>query len=58
MTAAPKQRPSNTLPGKTFEAGVAEGMIAAIGKVGGVLAEHLPPRAAATNDIPDRLIEV
>ena len=37
---------------------VAEGMVAAIGKVGTVLAEHLPPRAAATNDIPDRQIEV
>ena len=37
---------------------VAEGMVAAIGAVGTVLTEHLPPRAADTNDIPDRLIEV
>jgi len=37
---------------------VAEGMVAAIGKVGAVLAENLPATAHETNQIPDRLIEV
>lgn len=37
---------------------VAEGMIAAIGKVGAVLTEHLPATHHETNQIPDRLIEV
>ena len=48
----------HALLGPIRKGSVAEGMVAAIGKVGAVLTEHLPPRAADTNDIPDRLIEV
>ena len=36
----------------------AEGMIAAIGKVGAVLSEHLPIASDDYNELPDRLIEV
>jgi putative membrane protein len=35
-----------------------DGMIAAIGQVGAVLAEHFPRSAADTNEIPDKLIEL
>jgi putative membrane protein len=48
----------HALLGPIRQGRVADGMVAAIGKVGTVLAEHLPPRTANTNDIPDRLIEV
>ena len=37
---------------------VGEGMVAAIGKVGAVLAEHLPRAADDQNELPDRVIEV
>jgi len=37
---------------------MADGLIAAIGKVGAVLAEHLPRAAGDINELPDRLIEV
>lgn len=37
---------------------VADGMVAAIGKVGAVLAAELPATAHEANQIPDRLIEV
>ena len=40
------------------EGRVAEGMVAAIGKVGEVLAEHFPLGEGDTNELPDRLIEV
>jgi putative membrane protein len=36
----------------------AEGICAAIDRVGGVLAEHFPRSAADTNEIPDKLIEL
>lgn len=36
----------------------ADGMIAAVTKVGAVLAQHLPIADADTNELPDRLIEV
>ncbi|MGD9665007.1 MAG: TPM domain-containing protein [Novosphingobium sp.] len=36
----------------------ADGMIAAIGQIGAILAEHLPGDADNTNELPDRLIEV
>jgi putative membrane protein len=35
-----------------------DGMVAAIGQVGAVLAEHFPRSAADTNEIPDKLIEL
>jgi putative membrane protein len=35
-----------------------DGMVAAIGQVGTVLAEHFPRSAADTNEIPDKLIEL
>lgn len=35
-----------------------EGMAAAVAQVGVVLAEHFPPRADDTNELPDRLIEL
>lgn len=35
-----------------------EGMAAAVARVGNVLAEHFPPRADDTNELPDRLIEL
>ena len=37
---------------------VADGMVAAIGKVGDVLAVHMPIAEGDTNELPDRLIEV
>ena len=37
---------------------LAEGMIAAVGKVGAVLAEHFPRAENDRNELPDRLIEV
>ena len=37
---------------------IGEGMVAAIGKVGAVLAEHLPRAADDDNELPDRVIEV
>lgn len=37
---------------------VADGMIAAVDKVGAVLAEHFPRAEDDTNELPDRLIEV
>lgn len=37
---------------------IGEGMVAAIGKVGTVLAEHLPRAADDDNELPDRVIEV
>lgn len=40
------------------EGRVADGMIAAIGRVGAVLAEHFPRDANDINELPDRLIEV
>ena len=40
------------------EGRIAEGMIAAIDKVGDVLAEHFPIAEGDTNELPDRLIEV
>lgn len=40
------------------EGRIADGMIAAIGKVGEVLAEHFPIAEGDTNELPDRLIEV
>ncbi|HEX6218609.1 MAG TPA: hypothetical protein VFZ35_04980 [Sphingomicrobium sp.] len=36
----------------------ADGIIAAIGEVGTVLAEHFPRTSADTNEIPDKLIEL
>jgi len=36
----------------------ADGMIAAVGKVGAVLAEHFPRAEDDTNELPDRLIEL
>ncbi len=36
----------------------ADGMIAAIGLAGAVLAEHFPPVAGNPNELPDRLIEI
>ena len=37
---------------------VADGMVAAIAEVGGVLAEHFPRSEGDTNEIPDKLIEL
>ncbi|BBC73883.1 conserved hypothetical protein [Altererythrobacter sp. B11] len=37
---------------------IADGMIAAVGKVGGVLAEHFPRAEDDRNELPDRLIEL
>jgi putative membrane protein len=37
---------------------VADGMVAAIERVGTVLAEHFPRSATDTNEIPDKLIEL
>lgn len=36
----------------------AEGIVAAIGEIGGVLAEHFPRGADDKNEIPDKLIEL
>jgi putative membrane protein len=35
-----------------------DGIVAAIERVGGVLAEHFPRSAGDTNEIPDKLIEL
>ena len=35
-----------------------EGMAAAVGAIGAILAEHFPKTAADTNELPDRLIEL
>jgi putative membrane protein len=35
-----------------------DGIVAAVGHVGKVLAEHFPRSAADTNEIPDKLIEL
>ncbi len=40
------------------EGRIAEGMVAAIERVGVVLAEHFPRSSADTNEIPDKLIEL
>jgi putative membrane protein len=40
------------------EGRVGDGMVAAISRVGAVLAEHFPRSAADTNEIPDKLIEL
>jgi putative membrane protein len=40
------------------EGRIADGMIAAVDKVGAVLAEHFPRAENDTNELPDRLIEV
>jgi putative membrane protein len=40
------------------EGRVAEGMVAAVEKVGAVLEEHFPIAEGDTNELPDRLIEV
>jgi putative membrane protein len=40
------------------EGRIADGMIAAVDKVGVVLAEHFPRAENDTNELPDRLIEV
>lgn len=37
---------------------IADGMVAAIGRVGAVLAGHLPAATGDRNELPDRLIEV
>jgi putative membrane protein len=37
---------------------VADGMVAAIERVGTVLADHFPRSATDTNEIPDKLIEL
>ena len=37
---------------------IADGMVAAIGEVGTVLAEHFPRSSTDTNEIPDKLIEL
>jgi putative membrane protein len=37
---------------------MADGLIAAVERVGAVLAEHLPRAADDSNELPDRLIEV
>ncbi len=46
------------LLGPLREGRVGEGMVAAIAKVGAVLAEHLPRAADDHNELPDRVIEV
>ena len=40
------------------EGRIADGMIAAVERVGAVLAEHFPRDANDTNELPDRLIEL
>jgi putative membrane protein len=40
------------------EGRVGDGMVAAIDRVGGVLAEHFPRTAGDSNEIPDKLIEL
>lgn len=48
----------HALLGPIRDGQVGEGMIAAIGKVGAVLAEHLPRADDDENELPDRVIEV
>jgi putative membrane protein len=36
----------------------ADGIVAAVGLIGGVLATHFPKDGADTNEIPDKLIEL
>ena len=44
--------------GPIREGRIADGMVAAIAKVGEVLAQHFPLAEGDTNELPDRLIEV
>jgi putative membrane protein len=37
---------------------IADGMIAAVGQVGAILAAHLPRADNDKNELPDRLIEL
>jgi putative membrane protein len=46
------------LVGEIRQGRIADGMIAAVERVGAVLAEHFPRAADDTNELPDRLIEV
>lgn len=46
------------LVGEVREGCVADGMIAAIGDVGAILATHFPRAADDKNELPDRLIEL
>jgi len=46
------------LVGEIRQGQPARGLVAAIGKVGAVLAAHFPRAADDTNELPDRLIEV
>ena len=48
----------HALLGPIREGRTADGMAAAIAKVGAVLAEHLPRAADDENELPDRVIEV
>ncbi len=48
----------HALLGPIREGRTADGMVAAIAKVGAVLAEHLPRAADDENELPDRVIEV
>jgi putative membrane protein len=44
--------------GHIREGRLAEGMVAAVGQVGAVLAQHFPRAEDDQNELPDRLIEV
>lgn len=46
------------LVGEVREGRVADGMVAAIGDVGAILATHFPRAADDKNELPDRLIEL
>ena len=46
------------LIGEVKQGRVGDGLVAAIGQVGAVLAEHFPRSATDTNEIPDKLIEL
>lgn len=46
------------LVGEVREGRIADGMIAAIGKVGAILSGHLPRAAGDVDELPDRLIEL
>ncbi len=46
------------LTGALSEGRAAEGFEQAIALVGGVLAEHFPPRPRNPNEVPDRLVEI
>ena len=39
------------------EGRIADGLIAAVERVGAVLAEHAPRGAADLNEVPDRVVE-